>query len=143
MRFRNLLLILCCCYSTYSSAQFGLSYHQSNLPFIGVDYELGRRILGSLRISTDVFLVDLTPELVLAYKFGKNDQVDPYLGLGIRVDDTNLGTGIVVPFGLNIYPFAQKQFGFLLELSPILIGDSGNVIRGSWGIRYRFGRRNE
>ena len=42
---------------------------------------------------------------------------------------------VVVPIGLNIYPFSSKAFGFQMELAPI-IGD--DVLRGSWGIRYRF-----
>jgi hypothetical protein len=49
--------------------------------------------------------------------------------------------GLVVPLGINIYPLTTKQFGFHIELAPI-IGESG-VLRGSWGIRYRFTRNEE
>jgi hypothetical protein len=45
----------------------------------------------------------------------------------------------VVPIGVNIYPFSNKNFGFHIELAPIIGWD--DVLRGSWGIRYRFPRK--
>jgi len=56
-----------------------------------------------------------------------------YAGLGGRI---RILEGIVVPVSLNIYPFENKSFGFQIELAPILRESS--LLRGSWGIRYRF-----
>lgn len=49
--------------------------------------------------------------------------------------------GIVIPVGLNIYPLPFKNFGFHMELAAIA-GDGG-ILRGSWGIRYRFLRKEK
>jgi hypothetical protein len=46
--------------------------------------------------------------------------------------------GLVIPVGLNIFPFETKSFGFHIELSPIIAFDDEALLRGSWGIRYRF-----
>ncbi len=45
-------------------------------------------------------------------------------------------TGVVIPVGLNIYPFTNKKFGFHIEAAPVIGEDF--ILRDSWGIRYRF-----
>ena len=57
-----------------------------------------------------------------------------YVGLGAKFNSFD---GLVIPVGLNIFPFSSKNFGFHIELSPIILGDN-ELLRGSWGIRYRF-----
>lgn len=123
--------------TTVSKAQFGISYHQSNLPFLGINYTLSDRFFGELRIGTDRFLGDLSLEAVMALTMGKSEEVDPYVGLGFRFDPEGLGAGLMLPLGLNIYPFSNRRLGCHIELCPFT-ADQDVVIRGSWGIRYRF-----
>ncbi len=123
---------------TASIAQLGVSFHQSNLPFAGISYEIKDRFRPELRIGTDNFLdydyVSL--ELSVMYDILNKDEYEFYAGLGLK--STNF-EGLVIPVGINIYPFNTKNFGFHIELSPILGDDY--VLRGSWGIRYRFPRK--
>lgn len=126
-------LILLCFFSK-SYSQLGISYHQSSIPFIGVNYEIGEHFAPELRLGTDVYLENLSLEAIVTYKFLTKEDYDFYGGLGARIQDY---AGIVVPIGFNFYPFNEKSFGFHLEMTPI-IGE-GSVLRGSWGIRYRFG----
>ncbi len=86
-----------------------------------------------MRIGTDDYFENISMEGIITYDFLNKDDYEFYAGLGIRA---NAFTGLVIPFGINIYPLATKKFGFHIELAPI-IGDS-DILRGSWGIRYRF-----
>jgi len=125
-----LLAILC---PFVNHAQFGAAYHQSQLSFAAVNYEFKDRFRPEFRISTNVFDEDISPEFVFLYDILNKPDYEFYVGIGGRaiVDE-----GLVIPVGLNIYPLPQKQFGFHLEIAPI-ISDVG-ILRGSWGIRYRF-----
>lgn len=127
------IVILLLFISTVSFAQFGASFNQSNLPFVGLSYEINNRLLPELRIGTDNYFDDTSLELAINYIFKRNKTVNVYAGLGGRV---RILEGIVIPVGLNIYPFEEKNFGFQIELAPILWESS--LLRGSWGIRYRF-----
>jgi hypothetical protein len=73
----------------------------------------------------------------LTYDLSKKQEYDFYAGIGARV---NGFSGIVVPLGLNVYPLSTKQFGFHIELTPIIGEES--LLRGSWGIRYRFYKKS-
>lgn len=116
--------------------QIGVSFHQSNLPFAGINYEIRNKLRAELRIGTDNYFENTSVEGVLTYDFIKNEDYEFYAGLGIR---SNGFTGLVIPVGLNIYPLTTKQFGFHIELAPIV--DESSILRGSWGIRYRFKRK--
>jgi hypothetical protein len=118
---------------TISFAQLGVSFHQSNLPFIGLNYEIKNKIRPELRIGTDNYFEELSVEVIATYDILKKEGYEFYAGLGVRTNDF---TGVVMPIGLNIYPLTTKQFGFHIELSPIVGEES--ILRGSWGIRYRF-----
>lgn len=119
--------------STASFAQWTVSYHQSNLPFLGVNKQLGEKWLPEFRVGTDNFVENVSLELVINHIFYKNDRIDFYGGLGGRIQSFE---GLVIPVGLNIYPFERKDFGFHIEAAQF-IGE-GNIFRGSFGIRYRF-----
>ena len=114
-------------------AQFGVSFHQSNLPFAAFNYEIKNRLRPELRIGTDNYFEDLSVEGVITYDIVNKEDYEFYAGIGIRAEDFS---GVVVPIGLNLYPFTDKQFGFHIELAP-LISDA-SILRGSWGIRYKF-----
>ena len=122
------LLLTVCSFLCFS--QIGVSYHDSALPFFGINYTLGNRVLSEARLETDL-LNDSGLELVATYIFNKNSEVtNIYAGAGYNDD------GPVFPIGINIYPLENKSFGFHIEVVPIIRDDG--LIRGSWGIRYRF-----
>ncbi|MDB5208011.1 MAG: hypothetical protein JWR72_3086 [Flavisolibacter sp.] len=130
---RQVILLIFIVVPSVTFGQFGVSFHQSNLPFVGINYEIKDRLRPELRVGTDNYFEAMSVEGVLTYDLSNKEDYEVYAGLGIRV---NGFTGLVVPIGLNIYPLATKQFGLHIELSPI-IGES-SLLRGSWGIRYRF-----
>lgn len=119
--------------STVSFAQWTVSYHQSNLPFLGVNTQLGERWLPEFRVGTDQYFSDLSFELDANYILKKSERFEFYGGLGGRIGDFS---GLVIPLGLNIYPFEQKDFGFHIEGAGLVGNES--IFRGSFGIRYRF-----
>lgn len=134
---RNILFVAAfCLLSQFANAQFGASIHQSNLPFVGINYQFKERFLPELRIGTDNYFDNTSLELTFNYIFKKDENVDVYTGLGARVQILD---GIVVPLGMNIYPFTKDNFGFQMELAAI-VGSSDPLLRGSWGIRYRFAK---
>lgn len=114
-------------------AQFGVSVHQSNIPFVGFNYQIKDRLLPELRFGIDTEFEYVGIEATLSYIFIRSDDFNFYGGLGAR---TTILEGVVLPVGLNIYPFENKRFGFQMEVAA-LSGEE-NVLRGSWGIRYRF-----
>lgn len=135
-------LVLLSLFSFSSIAAFSqttVAFHQSNLPFIGVNYQFGNRFIPELRLGTDNYFEELSVELAANFIFKKSDRFEFYGGVGPRIGTFE---GIVVPIGLNIYPFEQKDFGFHIEGTPILaLGEEeGAIFRGSFGLRYRFNK---
>lgn len=121
---------------TSSYGQLSVGYHQSNLPFASIGYEISDRLMPELRLSTDVNMdYNFSPELVLTYQLINKPSYEFYAGLGYR---TNNFQGPVLPVGFNFFPFENKNFGFHLELAPIVEIEGATILRGSWGIRYRF-----
>jgi hypothetical protein len=118
-------------------AQFGVNFHQTNIPFVGINYEVKDRIRPEFRLGVDAYLEDLSVEFITTYDILNKEDYELYGGLGVRGGDF---TGLVLPVGLNVYPFSKKNFGFHIELAPIIGED--DILRGSWGIRYRF-RKSE
>jgi hypothetical protein len=118
-----------------ANAQFGVGIHQSNLPFVAFSYELNDKWLPELRFGTDSYFSDLGIEAVVNYKIKSTEEMDFYAGLGGRF---LIFDGIVVPVGVNIYPFQKKSFGFHMELAGLIPFDDGAILRGTWGIKYRF-----
>ncbi|MGM0943943.1 MAG: hypothetical protein ACQEW9_02095 [Bacteroidota bacterium] len=122
-------------FSMLSYSQTTVSYHQSNLPFVGINTQLGERWMPELRIGTDNFVENLSLEVVGNYMVKSDEDKQIYLGLGGRL---NLFEGVVVPLGINYYPFDKKDFGFHMEAAPIITFNNGALFRASFGIRYRF-----
>ena len=114
--------------------QLSVGFHQINVPFIGINYEFVDRLKPEFRLGMDQFLDDLSFEGIVIYDIVNEDDFEFYAGAGVRA---NGFSGVVIPLGLNVYPFEVKKFGFHIEVAPI-IGDN-DILRGSWGIRYRFG----
>jgi hypothetical protein len=118
-------------------AQFGANFHQTNIPFVGINYEIKDRIRPEFRLGADAYLEDLSAEFITTYDILNKEEYELYAGLGVRGGEY---AGAVIPVGLNAYPFSKKNFGFHIELAPIIGED--DILRGSWGIRYRF-RKSE
>jgi len=116
-------------------SQTTITFHQSNLPFLGVNYQFGERFIPELRVGTDTYFEDISLELAANYILKKSDRYEFYAGLGGRIGNF---AGLVVPVGLNIYPFEEKDFGFHMEGAGI-VGEN-SLFRGSFGIRYRFNK---
>ncbi len=128
-----------------SYAQFGVSYHLNNA-YIGFNYQINDRFLPEARFSTFNTFDEIDWEVNLSYIFLRKDVVDAYAGAGITYfgDFSNDGQFInflVVPIGLNIYPFENKSFGFLIEIAPMI--GSEPVLRGNVGLRFRFMKKEE
>lgn len=115
-------------------SQLGVSFHQSNLPFFGVNYQFKSKFRAELRLGVDNYIENTSVEAVVTYDFIKNEDYEFYGGLGLRGSNEN--GGAVIPFGLNVYPLNVKKFGFHIEIAPIIEEDA--ILRGSWGIRYKF-----
>ncbi len=120
--------------SLSASAQFGVSYHESSMPLLGFGYELEDRYFAELRVGTNNYFENLSFELTANYIFINEDDFDFYGGVGGRTTDFS---GLVIPAGVNVYPFENKRFGVHMEAAG-LFGETA-VFRASWGIRYRFG----
>jgi hypothetical protein len=125
-----------------SYSQSVLSYHQSpNGGQAAYAYEVNDKFRPEIRLFANTFIEELFLKVMLNYNFVRKDSYEFYSGLtaytAIAEDMT-----IMIPFGLNIYPFEQKNFGFQMEFSPSFpFGQPwGPYFTGSWGIRYRFNR---
>ncbi len=117
-----------------SNAQVFISYHQSNIPFAGIGYDF-KRFAPELRVSTNVFVDDISAELVLPFKILAKDDYYLDAGLGVR---HNVFRGLVVPVGITAFPFQKKGLGMHAEIALISDFQSSALLRGSWGITYRF-----
>ena len=95
--------------SNHSFAQLGVSFNQSNLPFVGFSYEIKNRFIPELRIGADNYIEDISLELAVNYIFMRNETVIAYAGIGGRVGSFE---GLVVPLGLNIYSFEKRILDF-------------------------------
>ena len=120
--------------SSMAFSQPGVAYYQSSIPSFAVNYEFFERLRPELRIGTDTFFEDVSIEGIGTFDILNNEDYEFYAGLGIRTEEFQ---GIVVPIGVNVYPLDTKKFGFHFELAPIF-DEQYDILRGSWGIRYRF-----
>lgn len=132
---RRLLALLLFFIPTITFGQLGVDYYLSNIPFFGMSYEISDRIRPEVRIGTDTFLSDLSFEATVTYDIINTENYEFYAGIGAR---SNRFSGAVIPVGFKFYPLEDKNFGFLMELSPIL-GET-EILRGSVGLRYKFAR---
>ena len=123
--------------------KIGVAYHPDG-SMIGVNAKVGENFLPELRTRTNFPFDWLPVEFVVNYLFVKKDDYQIYSGLGGNYSSYNSSASVVLPVGINLYPFENKKFGFHIEISGI-IGDSEEIfllrrsyLRGSWGLRYRF-----
>lgn len=120
-------------------AQFSVSYHSSSLPKAGFGYDFNEKIGVELRLYTNVFFDDFTPELLVKYNLITNEQFDFYSGLGGVVNSVN---GMFIPIGFQFRPIENfKQFSFHAEIAPLWDFNDRFIFLGSWGFRYKFKKK--
>ena len=136
----GLLLIVLILFSfAHAEAQIsGAVYRLSSNTFAAIGSDPDNKVFGEARVSTGS-RVGL--EGTLGYNFVQRSEVNFYSGFHLGVDnnrDNDFYLG--VPFGLLVKPFsATRNFGFVLEASPILRTDSGNGhFRAGIGMKYTF-----
>lgn len=122
-----------------SFAQLSMSYQFSSLSKIGLGYNFSDRLWTELRIYSNTYSEDFTPELVFLYNASVKERHEIYTGVGVVA---NFFTGIVVPVGLQFRPFENfKRFSVQIEFEPTFeVEDENLVFQSSAGIRYTFGK---
>ena len=115
-------------------SQIGTYLQYSNLPFWGINYEIKNRFKPELRLGTDVYFEDVSVEVIATYDILDKDDYELYAGLGGHFVSY---TGFVLPVGMYLHPFQEKNFGFVFEVAPIF-GEDANLLRGSVGLSYKF-----
>ncbi len=122
----------------FGFSQFGVDFQYSNIPFFGFNYEIKNHWRPEVRLGTDTFFDNVSVEGIVTYDILNKEDYEFYAGLGARF---NTLPGLVVPVGFNFYPFDKRNFGFSIELAPIMGED--NVLRGSFGLRYSFDKKKK
>ena len=132
---RTLLLIALSAIPFISNAQVGLSYlHSDVISAIGVSTNPDKNLWGEARIGLNVNARDFSPELVGFYNFVRRDDFKVFAGAGLRLTTFE---GIVLPtIGFNFKPIESKPNFALHAEGALLVGDFGEVIRGTIGFRY-------
>ncbi|MBN2639733.1 MAG: hypothetical protein JXR65_11685 [Bacteroidales bacterium] len=123
-------------------SQVSVSYYSSPTSKIGVGYNFNDKVWGELRIYSNTYIEDITPEAVLCYNFINKERHNVYVGIGGVVNYFN---GIIVPVGVQFTPIKTfKRFSLHLELETIIDiqRDANFILQSSWGIRYKLGKKN-
>lgn len=89
-------------------AQFSVSYYSSSLSKIGVGYNFSNKLWSELRLYSNTFTDDFTPEFVVCYNIMEKEKHNVYLGFGGNI---NYFTGFVLPIGLQFTP-VENLTGF-------------------------------
>lgn len=121
-------------------SQLSISYYSSSLSKIGLGYNFNDRLWSELRLYSNTSIENITPELVICYNIMKKEMHNIYLGLGGNV---NYFTGFVLPIGAQFTPFEKlERFSLHIEFQPTLDIDSDLILQSSWGLRYKFGKKD-
>ena len=80
------ILLLILFIPLFSFGQFGVSFHESTMPFFGLNYEFGERIRPEIRLGTNNNFEDLSLELVCTYDIINKPDYEFYAGLGYRTE---------------------------------------------------------
>jgi hypothetical protein len=121
-------------------SQLSISYYSSTLSKIGLGYNFNDRFWSELRLYSNTSISDITPEVVICYNIVKKERHNIYLGLGGNV---NYFTGFVLPVGVQFTPIEKfDRFSLHIELQPTLDIESDLIIQSSWGLRYKFGKKD-
>ncbi len=78
----KIIITLLTALPTIAFGQLGISFHQSNLPFIGFNYEIKNKIRPELRVGTDNYFDAISVEGIITYDILKKEDYEFYAGLG-------------------------------------------------------------
>lgn len=135
---KNFFLSLVLLFPMFCFGQFGVCFQQSNSSVVGVNYEFFNRLRTELRFGLDMRTSERASlELAVIYDYFQKEEYELYAGLGV----INRPGSLIVPIGINLYPFENKRFGFNIEVAPVFgrfAGSSEIKGRVSGGFRYRF-----
>lgn len=135
-----LLFVFFTIISVKGFSQLSVSYYSSSLSKIGLGYDFGDRLWSELRIYSNTTFEDITPELVICYNIVKKERHNIYLGVGGNV---NYFTGFVLPVGVQFTPVEKfERFSLHIELQPTLDIEGDFILQSSWGLRYKFGKKD-
>ncbi|MGM0580360.1 MAG: hypothetical protein ACQETL_06755 [Bacteroidota bacterium] len=126
-----------------SFSQSIVSFHQSANGSQGsYAYEYNDKYRAEFRIFTNNFIDVIPIRLMFSADWVEKDIYEFYTGISL-IPFTPQAPVVGFPVGLNIYPFENKNFGFIMEFAPNLaFGEAGGAyFSGSWGIRYRFNKK--
>ncbi|MBS9523661.1 outer membrane insertion C- signal [Litoribacter alkaliphilus] len=139
MKYTILTIAFCLIAIVESQAQISAGvYRFSSNTFAAIGSDPDRKVFGEARIATGS---RIGLEGTLGYNFVQREEVNFYSGFHLGVKNSNRDDFYLgVPFGLLLKPFSEaRNFGFLLEASPILRTDSGSgSFRAGIGIKYTF-----
>ncbi|GGZ19400.1 hypothetical protein GCM10007049_09750 [Echinicola pacifica] len=113
-------------------------YQQNAGTYMVVGSDPDEKMFGEGRLGAGNY-IDV--EGTFGYNFIQRDEVNFYSGVHLGVFDVSDGSQVYfgVPLGLLVKPFsASRNFGFVLEASPLIIPDSSNYLRAGIGMRYTF-----
>ncbi|WP_186757376.1 outer membrane insertion C- signal [Echinicola salinicaeni] len=120
-------------------------YQLSSNTYLAVGSDPDKKMFGEARLGVGH---DLDIEGTFGYNFVQKQEVNFYSGFHLGVDghhyhdDHHHGHNhfyLGIPLGVLIKPFPSvRNFGFLLEASPIFGNHLENYLRGGIGLKYTF-----
>lgn len=116
--------------------QLSIAYYSSSMAKIGMGYDFSEKVRGELRVYSNTFREDITPEIVLCFNIVRREYHNIYIGLGYAF---NAIDGLVIPAGVQFYPIPDfRKFSLHVELQPTYEYFDGLILQASWGLRYTF-----
>lgn len=131
----SFVLIFLSNYSANAQISAGV-YRLSSHTFATIGSDPDNKIFGEARVSTGG---TIGIEGTFGYNFVQSDEANFYSGFHVGTEGGYDGPYLGVPLGVLVKPFASKNFGFLLEASPIFnINIPRNYFRAGIGLKYTF-----
>ncbi|SNS08472.1 hypothetical protein SAMN06295967_10369 [Belliella buryatensis] len=111
-------------------------YRLSSATFASIGSDPDNKIFGEARVSTGG---RVGIEGTFGYNFVQKEEVNFYSGFHLGTEGNRDGLYLGVPLGVLVKPFANtRNFGFLMEASPIFPTEYGTYFRAGIGLRYTF-----
>ncbi len=111
-------------------------YRLSSATFASIGSDPDNKIFGEARVSTGG---RVGIEGTFGYNFVQKEEVNFYSGFHLGTEGNRDGLYLGVPLGVLVKPFANtRNFGFLMEASPIFPTEYGAYFRAGIGLRYTF-----
>lgn len=120
-----------------SRAQISAGVQQlSSATFASIGTDPDNKMFGEARVSTGR---RVGIEGTFGYNFVQKDEVNFYSGFHLGTEGNRDGVYLGIPLGVLVKPFSNtRNFGFLLEASPIFPTEYGNYFRAGIGMKYTF-----